>query len=64
MTARKKSSASYSISKVREADEANQYYVTIERDGKDVGDVKVRSTSSADGYYNDSDAGERTRSKK
>lgn len=45
----------YSISNVRAADKPNEYYVTLTRDGRVVGSVKVKSTSSADGYYNDSE---------
>lgn len=43
----------YSISKVRAADSANQYYITIERDGQPVGDVKVLSSSKSAAYFAD-----------
>lgn len=44
----------YTIGKVRRAAEgANQYFITIERDGKVVGDVRVMSSSTSAGYFSD-----------
>lgn len=39
--------SSYSISNVRESDDASQLIVTITRDGKDVGVIEIKSTSTA-----------------
>jgi hypothetical protein len=38
---------SYSISHVRESEDTNQLMVTITRDGKDVGVIAIKSTSTA-----------------
>lgn len=44
---------SYEIANVRRGDGPHEYIVTIMRDEKPVGDVKVRAPSSAPAYFND-----------
>lgn len=44
----------YGILKVRRS-APQEYYLTISKDGQSLGDVTVRSTSIANGYFNDDD---------
>jgi len=53
MTAQRQRTASYAIIKVRKTEKPNQYIVTVTRDGRAMGDVRVVSTSSDSAYYND-----------
>lgn len=44
---------SYVISEVRRGTGPHEYVVTLTRNGKTVGDVKVRAPRSAPAYFND-----------
>lgn len=45
--------SSYAIANVRKAGGPNEYVVTVTRDGKPTGEVKVRAPSSAPSYFDD-----------
>jgi hypothetical protein len=44
---KKQSEPAYSISEVQEGDQANTYLVTITLDGKRLGEVTIKSTTTA-----------------
>lgn len=46
-------SGSYEITNVRPSGHRNEYVVTITRNGRPVGDVKVRAPVDAPAYFND-----------
>jgi hypothetical protein len=45
--------SSFEITNVRKGDGPHEYIITVVRDGKPVGDIKVRAPSSAPAYFND-----------
>lgn len=44
----------YTISNVRRVGSTNEYRVTVQKNGRSVGEVTVLSTSSDSAYFNDS----------
>lgn len=50
-----KDAVRYSISDVKASDKANTYVLTVTRNGKAVGSVKVMSGSSKSAYFSDSE---------
>jgi len=46
----------YSLTDVRESDEPNVFLVTVLRDGRKVGEVRVQSTSPDSAYFNQPDS--------
>lgn len=59
MTAKNQTdNSSYAIADVRKAGGPNEYVVTLTRNGKPMGQVKVRAPSRAPSYFDDINASE------
>lgn len=50
---RSNSTGTFEITNVRKGNGPNEYIVTVTRNGRPTGDVKVRASSSAPAYFND-----------
>jgi hypothetical protein len=55
-----KSPAKYSLLSLRESKQANQSFVTITRDGKVIGEVAIKYTSTAPEQLSDTAEGKET----